>query len=74
MWMLELTVPTNSPTGLNQARMRKQSKPEYNCVVTDLVSVGWQVNYNTIKIDSLGHFAQDTLDAVITFYHIRTHQ
>ena len=42
-----------------------ESKPEYNSLLTDLKSVGWQVNDNTVEIGSIGHFTQDTLDAVI---------
>ena len=50
------------PLGLNQAYRRKQTKLEYNCLLTDLTSVDWQVNYNTVEIGSLGHF---TLYAII---------
>ena len=56
VWMLELTVPTNTPAGLSQARTRKQNKPVYSNHVTDFKSLGWKVNYNTVKIGSLGHF------------------
>ena len=62
--MLELTVPTNTPTGLSQARTRKPNKPEYSNLVTDFESLGWKVNYNTVEIGSLGHFTQDTVEAV----------
>ena len=64
VWMLELTVPTNTPTGLNQAQTRKQNKPEYSNLATDLESLGWKVNYNEVEIGSLGHFTQDTVEAV----------
>ena len=73
VWMLELTVPTNTPTGLSQARTRKQNKPEYSNFVTDFESLGWKVNYNRVEIDSLGHFTQDTVEAVmdtLSYEHI----
>ena len=38
--IFELTVPTNSPSSLYKARMRKQSEPEYISLITDLVSMG----------------------------------
>ena len=63
--MLEITVPTNTPTGLSQAETRKQNKPEYSNPATYLESSGWKVNYNAVEIDSLGHFTQDTVEAVM---------
>ena len=70
VWMVELTVPTNTLTGLSQARTRKQNKPEYSNLVTDFESLGWKVNYNTVEIGSLGHFTQDTVEAVIDTCHM----
>ena len=65
VWMLELTVSTNTPTGLSQTRTRKQNKTEYSNFVRDFESLGWKVNYNTVEIGSLGHFTQDTVEAVM---------
>ena len=65
VWMLELTVPTNTPTDLSQARTRKQNKPEYSNFATDFESFGWKANYNAVEIASLGYFTQDTDEAVM---------
>ena len=61
VWVLEVTVSTNTPTGLSQTRTRKQNKTEYSNFVRDFESLGWKVNYNTVEIGSPGYFTQDTV-------------
>ena len=63
--MLELTVPTNTPEGLRNARDRKQNKTEYGILCVDLEDKGWIVSYDTIEIGSLGHYTSSASEAVI---------
>ena len=58
--MLELTVPTNIPTDLSQAHKINQN----TATLQHIESLGWKVNYNTVETGSLGHFTQDTVEAV----------
>ena len=51
--ILELTVPSNTPDGLKNARDRKQNKQEYGSLLTDIEVKGWNVTYDTIEIGSL---------------------
>jgi len=62
---LELTVPTNTPEGLRNARDRKQNKTEYCILLSDLEDKGWTVSYDTIEIGSLGHFTNSTSEAIV---------
>ena len=71
--ILELTVPSNTPDGLKNARDRKQNKQEYGSLLTDIEVKGWNVTYDTIEIGSLGHFTKFTSEALILtlpFEHI----
>ena len=61
---IELTIPTNTPQGIDQAKLRKQNKSEYNSLVEDIRTRAWSVNYDTIEIGSLGHFTKATIKAV----------
>ena len=65
--LLELTVPTNSPTGISQARSRKQNKPDYLFLVSDLGGMGWSTQYDTVEIGSIGHLPQLSCKAVCGF-------
>ena len=62
--ILELTVPTNTSQGIEQARLRKQTKSEYISRIEDICMREWSVYYDTIEIGSLGHFTKDTIEAV----------
>ena len=62
--ILELTVPTNTPKALQQARERKQNKIEYISLIEDIRLNAWTVTYDTVEIGSLGHFTKDTIHAV----------
>ena len=64
IYMLELTVPNNSISGLMQARVRKQHKEEYAFLISDLEDREWKVTYNTIEVGSLGHFSQTSNNAI----------
>ena len=66
MTILELTIPSNTPHALLQARQRKQDKIEYNSLVEDISSKGWSVVYDTVEIGSLGHFSKDTILTIKT--------
>ena len=63
--VLELTVPNNTPDNLKQARQRKQNKSEYLSLFEDIENSGWSVTYDTIEIGSLGHYQQETINAII---------
>ena len=58
---LELTVPTNSPKDLYQARSQKLNKPEYNYSISDLEIMGWIPSYETI---ALGHLPSPSFEAI----------
>ena len=64
MRILELTIPTNTLDGLRNARERKQNKPEYGTLLTDLETRGWNVSYDTIEIGSLGHFTKPSIETI----------
>ena len=59
--LLELTIPTNSQKGLDQAREQKLNKPEYNYLISDLKVIGWSPS---IEIGSLGHLPSSSLEAI----------
>ena len=59
--LLELTVPTNTPEGLQEARRRKQLKPNYLALLNDLETLGFQSVLETIEVGTLGHFNNQTI-------------
>ena len=59
--LLELTVPTNTPEGLQSARRRKQLKPNYLTLLNDLETLGLQSVLETIEVGTLGHFNNQTI-------------
>ena len=63
--ILELTIPSNTPDGLRNAREHKQNKQEYGSLITDLKAMSLLVEYDTIEIESLGHFTSATIEAII---------
>ena len=70
--ILELTVPTNTTQGIQNARTRKQSKEAYLSLIEDISSCKWSVTYDTIEIGSLGHYTSDSVNAVkncLTQFH-----
>ena len=63
--ILELTVPTNTIDGLENARRRKQNKQEYGSLINDIVSAGhYSVTYDTIEVGTLGHFIIDSIKSL----------
>ena len=54
--LLELTIPHNSPESLGAAHIRKQSKVNYGCVLSDLERSGFTSDLVTLEIGSLGHW------------------
>ena len=65
--LLELTIPNNSITGLQEANFRKRNKQEYLSLVGYLECLGCLVRYTTIELGSLGHFLQTANDAISYF-------
>ena len=59
--LLELTVPTNTQEGLQEARTRKQLKPNYLALLNDLETLGFQSALETIEVGTLGHFSNQTI-------------
>ena len=59
--LLELTVATNTPEGLHEARRRKQLKPNYLALLNDLETLGFQSALETIEVGTLGHFNNQTI-------------
>ena len=59
--LLELTVPTNTPEGLQEARRQKQLKPNYLALLNDLETLGFQSVLETIEVGTLGHFNNQTI-------------
>ena len=59
--ILELTVPSNSKSALQNARIRKQNKENYNYLVNDLKDRKWNTTYHTVEISSLGHIPKKQL-------------
>ena len=65
IFILELTVPTNTPLGLQNARERKQTKHVYLSLLNDIQANKWSVNYDTLEVGSLGHFTNDSISAAV---------
>ena len=63
--ILELTVPSNSKSALQNAIVRKQSKENYNYLVNDLKDRKWNTTYHTVEIGSLGHIPSSAKEAII---------
>ena len=66
--LLELTIPINTKSGLQNARERKQTKPNYITLVNDLETLGFSADLETLEIGSLGHFEKEafvTLHAIL---------
>ena len=62
--LLELTIPCNNVTNLTNARERKQKKENYLSLVSDLSSLGYSADLETIEIGSLGHFLQCSVNSI----------
>ena len=59
--MAELTIPWNNVTSLQNVRRLKQQKPNYQLLLSNLVSRGFNATY--LEIGCLGHL---TLEAIKT--------
>ena len=66
--LLELTVPTNTPEGLQEARRWKQLKPNYLALLNDLKTLGFQSALETIEVGTLGHFNNQTIASLHTLF------
>ena len=62
--MQELTVPANMAQSMVNARNRKQSKQAYVSLVNAVMTAGYNVDYDTIEIGSLGYFNQESINAI----------
>ena len=54
--LVELTIPYNSPESLTNAKLRKQSKDNYQQLLRDFDQFGKHATVITIEIGSLGHY------------------
>ena len=61
--LLELKIPCNNVTNLTNARERKQEF-NYLSLVSDLSSLGYSADLETIEIGSLGHFLQCSVNSI----------
>ena len=62
--LIELTVPFNSPEALEYARRFKTNKENYQLLLSDLDSNGYQSELITIEIGALGHWLPRSLSAI----------
>ena len=60
----ELTVCSNTQRRFDEARSRKINKHAYIQLISDLEAKGFEVNYLTIEIGSLGHYASGATNAI----------
>ena len=63
---LELTVPTNTPDGLEDVRRRNQLKPSYITLLNDLKAAGLSSVLETIEIGTPGHYTNQTIASLHT--------
>jgi hypothetical protein len=62
--ILELTVPWNSASSLDNARSRKENKPNYQLLTSDLSAQGYSALFLTIEIGCLGNHTNDAYTAL----------
>ena len=60
----ELTVCSNTQRGFDEARSRKRNNHAYIQLISDIEAKGFKVNYSTIEIGSLGHYASGATNAI----------
>ena len=53
--MVELTVPYNSPEALRNARQRRESKENYQLLLSELDRLGYRASLTTLEVGALGH-------------------
>ena len=53
--LVELTVPYNSPEALRNARQRKESKENYQLLLSELDRLGYRASLTTLEVGALGH-------------------
>ena len=64
----ELTICTNSPEGLKNAKLRRTSKENYLQLLGDIKRKGIKATYTTIEIGALGHYAGDLVSLLSTSF------
>ena len=64
----ELTICTNSPEGLKNAKLRKTSKENYIQLLGDIERKGIKDTYTTNEIGALGHYAGDLVSLLSTSF------
>ena len=69
--IVELTVPWNSTENLAGARHHKETKENYQTMMTDLLGTGLLPCLTTIEIGSLGHHNPDTKEIHSQLHHKR---
>ena len=63
LYLLELTICNNSPTGFSEAQRRNDV--QYAPLVLDLEDEGFSVVYVTLEIGSLGHFTREAVRSLM---------
>ena len=63
LYLLELTICNNSPTGFSEARCRNDV--QYAPLVLDLEDKGFSVVYITLEIGSLGYFTREAVRSLM---------
>ena len=53
--LVELTVPYNSPESLRNTRKRKETKENYQLLLSELDSLGFTASLTTLEVGALGH-------------------
>ena len=53
--LVELMVPYNSPEALRNARQRKESKENYQLLLSELDRLGYRASLTTLEVGALGH-------------------
>ena len=57
--MIELTICSNSLNAMKEAKRRKESKQNYQSLLSDLCKKGLNASYLTLEIGALGHHPPD---------------
>ena len=65
--ILELTVPLNTKNGLQTAREKIQTKPNYIARINYFEATGFTAKLDTLEAGSLGHIEKE---AIATFHAI----
>ena len=68
--MIELTICSNSLNAMKEARRRKESKQNYQSLLSYLCKKGLNASYLTLEINALGHHPPDFPKRLVNFLGI----